>query len=93
MTGGERAALVLEVAANPEGGIALGGGLRKLRVAREGGGKGGGFRTIYVFGGRDVPIFLLTVFAKNEKDNLSRTELAAAVQASKALLDEYGANR
>jgi hypothetical protein len=37
-----------------------------------------------------MPIFLLTVFAKNEKDNLSRTEQAAAIALGKLLLATYG---
>jgi hypothetical protein len=90
MSDDERIALVNFVAANPEAGIALGGGLRKVRIPRAGGGKSGGYRTIYVFGGIHMPIFLVTVFAKNEKDNLSKSELAAAIQLSKALLDSYG---
>jgi hypothetical protein len=50
----------------------------------------GGYRTLYVFGGKLMPIFLVTVFAKNEKDNLSTAEQAAAVQLSKNLIDTYG---
>ena len=90
MSEDERTALVDYVAANPEAGVSLGGGLRKLRFAREGGGKSSGFRTIYVFGGVDIPIFLVTVFAKNEKDNLSRSEQAELVALSKALIARYG---
>ena len=90
MSDDERVALIVQVATNPEGGVTLGGGLRKMRVAREGGGKSGGYRTVYVFGGPDIPIFLLTVFAKNEKDNLSRSELAAVAQVSKVLIETYG---
>ena len=71
-------------------GIALGGGLRKVRIPREGGGKSGGFRTIYVFGGTHMPIFLITVFAKNEKGNLSKAEQAAAVELSKRIVAAYG---
>lgn len=78
------------LAANPEAGISLGGGLRKVRIAREGGGKSGGYRTFYVFGGHAMPLFLLTVFAKNEKSNLTRAEQAAAVALSKQLLATYG---
>ena len=37
-----------------------------------------------------MPIFLITVFAKNEKANLSKTEQAAAVEMSKALVANYG---
>jgi hypothetical protein len=90
MSDEERATIVDFVAANPESGIALGGGLRKVRFARSGSGKSGGYRIIYVFGGETVPVFLVTVFAKNEKDNLSKAELADVVQLSKTLLATYG---
>lgn len=90
MSDDERMALVNHVAAQPESGVSLGGGLRKMRIARKGGGKSGGFRTVYVFGGLHMPIFLLTVFAKNEKDNLTRAEQAAAVELSKLLVARYG---
>jgi len=93
MSDDERAALVDYIAANPEAGVSLGGGLHKVRIAREGGGKSGGYRTIYVFGGSHVPIFLVTVFAKNEKDNLSKAEQADLVALSKALLARYGVDR
>ena len=89
----ERTELVGFVAANPEAGVALGGGLRKLRFAREGSGKSGGFRTVYVFGGTHMPIFLVTVFAKNERDNLGRAEQAELVALAKALVTQYGARQ
>ncbi len=91
MNDDERAELINILAANPEGGVPLGGGLRKMRVARAGGGKSGGYRTLHVFGGTHMPLFLLTVFAKNEKDNLSRKEQAELVELSKALVALYGA--
>ena len=90
MSDEEHVALVNYIAANPEAGISLGGGLRKVRFAREGGGKSGGYRTIYVFGGVRIPIFLVTVFAKNEKDNLTKAEQAELIAMSKALLAFYG---
>ena len=90
MTEAERFRLVNFIAANPEAGVSLGAGLRKVRVPREGGGKSGGYRTIYVFGGMNIPIFLVTVFAKNEKDNLSKAEQAEVIKLSKRLLDMYG---
>lgn len=90
MSEDERAGIVSYLAANPEAGVPLGGGLRKVRIAREGGGKSGGYRTLYVFGGATMPLFLLTVFAKNEKDNLTKAEQAAAVAVSKQLLATYG---
>lgn len=93
MSDDERSSLVDFIAANPEAGVALGGGLRNVRIPREGGGKSGGYRTLYIFGGVNIPLFLVTVFAKNEKDNLSKAEQAAAVELSKALLAAYGDRR
>lgn len=90
MSDEERVELVNYLAENPEAGVSLGGGLRKLRFARPGAGKSGGYRTIYVFGGTTIPLFLMSVFAKNEKANLTRVELTAAVELTKRLLAEYG---
>ncbi len=90
MSDQEREAAINYIAASPEAGVSLGGGLRKVRIPRVGGGKSGGFRTIYVFGGAHMPMFLLTVFAKNEKANLSKTEQAMAVEMSKMLIAKYG---
>jgi hypothetical protein len=45
-------------------------------------GKSGGVRVVYYFHSDVIPIFLLTPFAKNEKDNLSKSDrnsLAALV--------------
>lgn len=54
----------------------LGGGVVKQRIARKGGGKSGGFRTIILFrlGER---AFFVHGFAKNEQDNVRDNELAA----------------
>lgn len=86
MSDTEREAAIVWIALNPQAGISLGGGLRKVRVPRSGGGKSGGFRTLYVFGGEHMPIFLLTVFAKNEKANLTRREQLEAVELSKEIV-------
>ncbi len=86
MSDSEREAAIVWIAGNPDAGVSLGGGLRKVRIPREGSGKSGGFRTIYVFGGRHMPIFLITVFAKNEKANLTAKERAVAVELSKEIV-------
>jgi hypothetical protein len=54
----------------------LGGGVLKQRVAREGGGKSGGFRVIILFrlGAR---AFFVHGFAKSDRDNIREDELAA----------------
>lgn len=72
----ERMAIVTCLAANPGAGdvIAGTGGARKLRFAGRGKGKSGGYRVIAFFTGTDIPVFLLNVFAKNEKTDLTPME-------------------
>ena len=50
------------------------GGVRKLRWARDGLGKSGGVRVIYYFRSEAMPLYLLTMFAKNDRSNLSKAE-------------------
>jgi hypothetical protein len=77
------------IAANPEAGEIMPGcgGVRKLRVARPGRGKSGGYRVITYYAGIDVPTFLLTVFGKNEKANLTKGERNALAAFTKTLTD------
>lgn len=63
----------------------LGGGLIKQRVAREGGGKSGGFRTLVFFRLEDRAVFAFG-FAKSDKANLDAAELRAYKQAAKIVL-------
>lgn len=53
----------------------LGGGLLKLRVARAGAGKRGGYRVLIAYRIGDRAVFLFG-FAKNERDNVSPDQLA-----------------
>ena len=75
----ERSAAVDLVAANPEAGDVMQGtgGVRKARLAGRGKGKSGGYRIVWYFGGGDIPVFLLTVFGKGEKANLTQGECNA----------------
>ncbi len=50
------------------------GGVRKLRWARPGRGKSGGVRTIYVDLADRETMWLITVFSKNERTDLSAEE-------------------
>ncbi len=72
----DRRALVDHLAARPRAGdlIEGTGGVRKLRWARDGRGKSGGVRVVYYFHSDQMPLYLLTVFAKNERANLSKAE-------------------
>lgn len=53
----------------------LGGGVVKQRVARTGGGKSGGYRTLILYRQGDRAIFAFG-FAKNAQANISRADLA-----------------
>jgi len=66
------------------------GGIRKLRWKRDGSGKRGGVRVIYYFHSERMPLFLLTIFGKNEKDNLSRTERNELAKLVRILVESYG---
>ena len=44
---------------------------------------------VFLFAGEDIPVFLLTVFAKNEKANLSAGEQTALIAAAKELAADY----
>ena len=65
------------------------GGARKLRVAKPGGGKSGGYRVITYFGGGDMPVFLLTAFGKSERVSLTGAEKNALAALTKTLRDSF----
>ena len=46
------------------------GGVRKIRWAMSGKGKSGGVRVIYYFKRQDNEIWLLTIYSKNEVENI-----------------------
>jgi hypothetical protein len=87
----ERAEIVDFIAANPTAGdeISGTGGARKVRFARRGQGKSGGYRVITFYSGVDIPVFLITMFAKNEKSNISQAEKNAMRKGLKALAEHY----
>jgi mRNA-degrading endonuclease RelE of RelBE toxin-antitoxin system len=68
----EYAALQWALVLRPEAGAIIpgSGGIRKLRWGKEGRGKRGGLRVIYYWRNREGEIWLLTVYAKNEAENM-----------------------
>lgn len=87
MSADEMTAAVDLVAADPEAGDVMQGtgGVRKARLAGRGKGKSGGYRIVHYYGGRDIPVFLLTVFGKGEKANLTQGERNALRQLTATL--------
>jgi len=63
----------------------LGGGLIKQRVARTGAGKSGGYRVMVFFRLRTRAVFVYG-FAKKDRANLSRDEVAVFQAAAKVVL-------
>jgi hypothetical protein len=76
MTDEERVAAVDVIAANPSAGTVIPGtgGCRKVRIAREGGGKSGGYRVVTYFTTTHAPVFLLTVISKGKRANLTKSQ-------------------
>lgn len=76
LTEPERRDIVNYLAAHPRAGDLLEGtgGVRKLRWGRGGQGKSGGVRVVYYVHSELMPLYLLTLFAKNERANLSKAE-------------------
>ncbi len=62
-----------------------GGGIRKLRHALTGRGKSGGIRVIYYWIRDDQQIFMLLVYPKSKKDDLTDRETAMLRELVKEL--------
>lgn len=91
VTSVELAEIISFIANNPSVGdeMAGTGGARKVRFSRPGTGKSGGYRVITFYSGKDIPVFLLSMFAKNQKINLSQAERNLLRQVLKGLAEQY----
>lgn len=69
------------------------GGCRKVRVGGKGKGKSGGYRTITFYTGENLPLFLITVFSKGERTDLSKSECNRLQAITKAIVVEYQKKR
>lgn len=87
----ERNNIIDYLAVNPKAGKIMKGtgGIRKIRWARKGKGKSGGVRVIYYFYDNTMPLFLLTMFGKNEKENLSKAERNKLAGLTGKLIELY----
>ncbi len=85
-------ALIDVLADEPEAGdiIKETGGIRKIRFAVGDRGKRGGVRVVYYFHNDTMPVFLLTVFAKGEKDNISKAERNELAKFARKIRVSYG---
>ncbi|MGC1509907.1 type II toxin-antitoxin system RelE/ParE family toxin [Ketobacter sp.] len=88
----EKASIINYLASHPQSGDLMQGtgGIRKLRWSAQGRGKSGGVRVIYYYHNGAMPLFLLTVFGKGEKANLSKSERNELAKFTIILLKNYG---
>lgn len=83
--------LVVFLSENPMAGdeIVGTGGCRKVRVRARGKGKRGGYRVITFYSGVNIPVFLITVFSKGERANLTKAECNKLRAITKSIVLEY----
>jgi hypothetical protein len=88
----EREDIVAMVAEDPQCGDVMSGtgGFRKVRVPREGMGKSGGARVVYIWRNDRFPVFLISVFPKNKKANLTKAERNILKKRADDIFDRYG---
>jgi len=91
----ERSELVAYLAANPEAGplIPGTGGARKLRWAIRGRGKRGGARTIYYYHSQTVPLFILDIYAKGQKADLTDADKKSLKRVLAGIASQYRKGR
>ncbi len=83
--------LIGYLAENPVAGdeITGTGGARKVRFARPGAGKSGGYRVITFYSGESIPLFLLSIFTKNQKVDLTQHEKNTLKRVLKSMVKHY----
>jgi hypothetical protein len=87
----DRNAFVDFIATNPDAGDVIPdtGGLRKVRWTRPGTGKRGGVRVIYFYHDDSMPLYLLLIYAKAERENWTRDEKRRAQALTEEIKQTY----
>jgi hypothetical protein len=72
----EREAIISFLAKHPDAGDVMQGtgGARKVRFRGRGKGKSGGYRVITFYAAKDIPVFLLDIYGKGSRADLSQAE-------------------
>jgi hypothetical protein len=80
------------LASNPEAGDLIPGlrGIRKVRWQANQKGKSGGGRVIYFFYNFNVPLFLLDIYPKSKKEDLSPKEKKLLNNLVDTIVESYG---
>lgn len=85
LTASEKQWLIDFLKDNPTIGIVEPGtlGARKMRLPAQGRGKSGGYRLIYFYWTSEHQIWLIDIYAKNEKELISKKELRTIITTIK----------
>ncbi len=88
----EKQGIINYLAAHPQAGTVMQGtsGIRKFRWASGNKGKSGGVRVIYYYHNETMPLFLLSLFGKSEKANLTKLERNKLAKLTELLVKNYG---
>lgn len=80
------------LATNPASGVLIKGtgGIRKLRWGSLNKGKSGSIRVIYYYHSNRLPLFLITMFAKNQRVNLTQAQCHQLARLVGILKNNYG---
>ena len=95
LSSSERLSIINYLAAHPAAGDLMQGtgGIRKLRWSAQGKGKSGGVRVIYYHHNESMPLFLLSIFGKGEKANLTKAECNSLAKFTSLLIKNYGGRK
>ena len=90
----EKQGIINYLAAHPKDGVLMPGtgGIRKFRWASGNKGKSGGVRVVYYYHNKSMPLFLLSLFGKSEKANLTKSERNGLAKFTEQLVKNYGAS-
>ncbi len=90
LSGKERDAVLDQVMTNPEAGdlVRGSGGIRKVRVGKDDGGKSGGYRALTYYMDRSAPAFLLFVLDKTDADTITDAQVKVLRRLAKTIKDE-----
>lgn len=91
LTEDERAMIIDTISRDPKIGVEIpgSGGARKIRFGGRGKGKSGGYRVVTFFSGDDVPVFLLNVFAKGDRVDLTQAQRNDMRRELRGLVSDY----
>ncbi len=82
----------LFVGLNPSAGNVVPGtgGARKIRIPLRGRGKSGDFRVITFYSGANIPVFLIDIYSKRERENITQARKNSIRKSVLRILKTYG---